>query len=490
MKRILLVSLLLSMTAYLQAQIEEGFSPAPTGWVLAQGASISNVNGNASVVTPGVGGNNPAVIGTPTVVKTSNSVKVCIDFLVYSSNLNSQVALPCATFMDVLFVKSSVTDPRDAQDPANIYARIDNYSLVAGTNCFSFNFPANVLVPDFKVFLSFHAGCTQSGVRYVLDNVKISGVDEVCAGNACPPSALNDVLVRTDVAELSFDAVLYGSNINYPAAGSKAVDPGGTDNDPNDTYSHLRWTVVSQPVNGSVVINADGTCTITRSSTSVFDLTFVYRLCDDGADNDFNTTADNLCDDATVTVSYQSARLPVLLASFTAIRQHEEVTIKWSTTTESNNSRFELQHSIANAAYQTIAMLNSKSVNGNSDVPLFYEFRENNISKQVTAYRLVQIDKDDTRTVYGSRLVRGLGGEVRMTVTPNPAVQGKVTILFDDVQPRNIAIVALNGKVIQEFNGYSHSTLSVNGLRIGMYIIRVAEKDSGARLFQKLIVTD
>jgi hypothetical protein len=321
-----------------------------------------------------------------------------------------------------------------------------------------------------------------------LDNIKISGVDEVCAGNACPPSALNDVLVRTNVTELSFDAVLYGSNINYPAAGDKAVDLGGTDNDANDTYAHLRWTIVSQPVNGSVVVNADGTCTITRNSTTVFDLTFVYRLCDDGADNDFNTTADNLCDEATVTVSYQSARLPVLLANFSAVRQDEQVIVKWATTTESNNSRFELQRSVANGAYQTVATINSKAANGNSDVPLYYEFRENNISKQLTSYRLVQVDKDGAKAMYGARLVRGLGGVARMMLTPNPAVQGKVTIVFDDVQPRDIVISNLNGKVIQQWSGYAQSNLSVTGLRAGMYIIQAAGKDGGDKLVQKLVI--
>lgn len=493
MKRILLFSLLLMIAAAIHAQIEEDFSPAPTGWILAQGANFSTVNGNAAVVTPGVGGNNPAVIGTPAVNKTSNTVEVCIDVQAYTSNLNTKVTFPCTTYMDVLFVKSTVTSPNDALKDANIYARIDNYVLTnsGGNNCFTFNFPANVVATDFKVFLSFHAGCTQNGVKYVLDNVKISGVDEVCPGTTCPPAALDDVFDRTDENELSFDAVLYGSNLNYPGAGSKAADLGGTDNDPNDTYAHLQWTLVTAPSNGSVVINADGSCTITRNTLTTKQVVFVYQICDDGADNNFATTADNLCDQATVTVNFAvNIVTPVLLTNFSVTRKEALVTVKWTTSSESNNSRFEIQRSTGGSAWQTIATIQSKAANGNSDVPLSYEFSESSSIKLVASYRLIQIDKDGTKTIYAIRMVRGMDGISKMILTPNPARSGRFTIIFDDVQPRDIMISDLSGKAVQQWNGYAQSNLRINGLRTGLYLVQVINKTTLQKEVQKLIVTE
>jgi hypothetical protein len=493
MKRILLLSTWLFFAIAVQAQLDEDFTPNPTGWILDQGAQFNSVNGNDAIVTPAGGGNNHARIGTPAVSKTSNTFKVCYDIFLYTSNLNAQMPFPCNTFMDVLFVNAAVTTSNQAEMPANILARVDNFLLATngGSNCFTFNFPPAVVATNFKVFLVFHAACQQTGLKLVVDNVKISGVDEVCAGATCPPSALDDVFNRASPSELSFDAVLYGGNINYPAPGTKAVDNGGTDNDPNDTYAHLKWTLVTPPLpaDGTVVVNADGTCTITRNSTAVSQLTFVYQLCDDGADDNFATTGDNLCDNATVTCTWPSIGLPILLADFSAIRRDAIVTLKWTTHTESNNSRFEIQRCVAGAAYQTIASIASKAVGGNSDVSLQYEYSESNLSKLVLSYRLVQIDKDGTRTIYGARMVHGMDGVSKMILTPNPAAAGRCTIIFNDVQSRDIVISNLNGKIVQRWTGYAQTNLQVSGLAPGMYLVQVIATATADKQTQKLIVT-
>jgi hypothetical protein len=59
--------------------------------------------------------------------------------------------------MDVLFVKSTVTNDADALVSSNILARVNNFLLpeAGGNGCFSFTFPP-VTEPDFKVFYSSH----------------------------------------------------------------------------------------------------------------------------------------------------------------------------------------------------------------------------------------------------------------------------------------------------------------------------------------------
>jgi hypothetical protein len=492
MKRFLLISVLFFAVTALQAQIEEDFTPLPAGWVLSQGAGFNTLNGNNIVVTPGVGGNNPARVGTPPVNKTSNTVEVCLEVTAYNSNLNAQQPFPCNTYMDVLFVKSTVTDAKDADKPQNLYARVDNHLLptAGGKTCFQFTFPPGVTDPDFKVFLNFHADCNQGGIKYVMDNISISGVDDVCAGG-CPPTALNDAFVRANVNETSFTAALFGSNLNFPAPpAGYTVDATGTDGDPNDTYTHLQWSVITQPVNGNVVINADGTCTITRNSLQVSQLTFTYNLCDDGNDNNFATTADNLCDDATVTVNFPtSAPLPVSIINFSSARNGANVVLKWTTTFENNNKGFEIQRSIGGGDFKTVGSVSSKGVDGNSQVSLNYEFTEMNSTTAFSFYRLVQSDKDGNYKVFVARPVHGLEQENKMIIFPNPSQNGNISVSFGTNAEREVVISDMGGKIVKRWNSYKNENLAITGLNSGMYMITVTDKETNKRTVEKIVIT-
>jgi type IX secretion system substrate protein/cadherin-like protein len=489
MKRCLLFILLATITSITQAQLEEDFDPAPTGWILSQGAGFNSVNGNAVVNTPGVGGNNPASIGTPAVNKTSNSVKVCFDIWAYDANLNNKTSFPCNTYADILFVNSAVATANDAELAANIYARQDNYLLPTngGNTCFTFTFPATVTATDFKVFISFKADCKQPGVKYVIDNVSISGVALICGGTNCAPVALNDLFTRGNGTETSFSGALYGSNLSYPSGFT--VDAGGTDNDQNDTYAHLQWSALTQPVNGSVVVNTDGTFTVTRNSTTITQLTFTYQLTDDGPDDDFLTTADNMTDNATVTINWPPAgSLPVTFTSFTGNRNGSNVTLQWATSMESNNTGFEVQRSTGNGAYEKVGFVVTKALDGNSSLPLTYQFTETNTAKANTWYRIVQIDKDGVRKMTPVRGVRGMEEVSKLTVYPNPGTASNMNVLFGSSALRDIKIIDLNGKTMKQWNNYHEDNMSITGLHTGIYMLIVTDKDTNGRLIQKIMV--
>ncbi|MBO9201373.1 MULTISPECIES: T9SS type A sorting domain-containing protein [Niastella] len=491
MKRYLLFGFFIAATITTHAQLEEDFDPAPTGWVLSQGASFNSFNGNVVVQTPGVGGNNPANIGTPAVNKTSNTMKVCFDIWATSKSGGTTVKVPfdCNTYADILFVNSAVTTSNDAEKPENIYARQDNYLLPAngGTTCFTFNFPSVVMASDFKVFISFHAGCTQGGTKYIIDNVSISGVTLICGGNNCPPVALNDVFNRANVTEMSFSGALYGSNLNFP--GNSVIDATGTDNDQNDAYGNLKWSVLTQPGNGTVTINSNGTFTVTRNTSVVTLLTFTYQLTDDGPDNDFATTADNMTDDATVTVIWPApGTLPVTLVNFNASRNGNAVTMQWTTNMESNNTGFEVQRSNGNGAYETVGFVGTKATDGNSATPLHYQFKETNNAKGNTYYRLAQVDKDGMRSISTVKGVRGMDDASRMTVYPNPGKSDNINVLFGSSANRNIVITDLNGKVIKQWNDYHDDNMVINGLRTGVYVLIATNIGTTGRLMQKIVV--
>jgi len=476
------------------AQLQEDFDPAPTGWLLSQGANFQTVETNGAVVTPGVGGNNPARIGTPAVNKTSNTFEVCFSIFAYSSNLNGQQPFPCNTYVDILFVKSTVTSANDAELPGNILTRVDNYLLPAagGNTCFNFTFPSNVTDPAFKVFLSFHADCNQGGIKYVVDNINISGVNLICGGVNCPPGASHDVFNRP-AGEASFNAVLYGAPIDasYPAPPpGYAVDPAGTDGDQNDDYNHLRWTLVTSPAGGTVTINANGTATISRNSSHVTQLTFTYMLCDDGPDNDFLTTGDNLCSNiATITVNWPVGNImPVTLTSFTASGSRNLASLKWETATESNNKGFEVLKSDNNGTFQRIGFVLSKATGGNSSGKLTYEFFDASLGKGVTLYRLNQIDLDGRSKLSEIRSVKGEEIQNSLTIFPTPSTTGDVSISITGLQLFDLYVVDMNGKVIREFKRSSTDYFKITNLQSGMYIVKIVDLKTGDQSSEKLLV--
>jgi hypothetical protein len=280
---------------------------------------------------------------------------------------------------------------------------------------------------------------------------------------------------------------LYGSNLSYP--GGFTVDAGGTDNDQNDAYADLQWSALTQPVNGSVTVNSNGTFTITRNSTAVTQLTFTYRLMDNGPDNDINTTADNMFDDATVTVNWPvGGTLPVSLVNFSGSRTGSYVNLQWTTNIESNNTGFEIQRSTASGVYETIGFVPTKAADGNSSMPLYYQFKEANAAQGNSWYRIVQIDKDGGRTVTAARGIRGLEEISKVTVYPNPGTSGNMNVMFGSNGVRDIVITDLNGKVVKQWNSYRDDNMAIGGLRTGVYMLIITNKTTSEKLAHKLVV--
>lgn len=491
MKQYLLLALCMATACLVHAQLEEDFDPAPTGWILSQGAKFTTLNSNGVIETSGVGGNSPANIGTPAVNKTSNTVKVCFSIQAISSGSNAPVPFACNTYADVLFTNSSVTSASSASDPANLYARVDSFLLptAGGSTCLTFTFPATVTASNFKVFLSFYSGCTQNGVKYVIDNVTISGVSLICGGTNCAPVALNDVFTRGNPNETALTGALYGSNINYPTG--NIADATGTDNDQNDTYANLQWSLLTAPALavGTVVVNTDGTFTATRANTGVTQMIFTYKLMDNGPDDNFTTTGDNMSDTATVTINWPvNSSLPMTLMNFDGSRNGSYVTLKWTTTLESNNAGFEIQRSTGNGSYETVGYVASKAADGNSHTPLYYQFTEMNTGNSNTWYRLMQLDKDGGRTVSIIRGVRGMQEVATITVYPNPGTTGNMNVLFGSSALRDLFITDLGGRMVKRWNNYHNDYLSLSGLNKGIYMLTVANKTSGEKQSLKIVV--
>lgn len=98
----------------------------------------------------------------------------------------------------------------------------------------------------------------------------------------------------------------------------------------------------------------------------------------------------------------RSSTAPVELSLFTAKLDGKDVELNWITQIEVNNAEFELQQSFDALNFETIAIIDGA---GNSDVPVGYNFVDNNIEERTESetvyYQLQQFDFDGTSSYSG-----------------------------------------------------------------------------------------
>ncbi|RXK62477.1 T9SS type A sorting domain-containing protein [Lacibacter luteus] len=188
MKKFLLIALVSAFAFVSNAQIIESFNGGtlPAGWDVAQGMSTSPYNNPDSackadygLLTPGVGGNNPAKVLTAPVLYGAASSFINAGFTIYifDSNLKceSKKDLPCVTYVQVYLVKESWTSA-SIPPASEIYSQSQVQIVQANT--------ANILVvpsgnvpvgQKYRVLYDFSvaANCNQNGTKYILDLFKV-----------------------------------------------------------------------------------------------------------------------------------------------------------------------------------------------------------------------------------------------------------------------------------------------------------------------------
>ena len=90
--------------------------------------------------------------------------------------------------------------------------------------------------------------------------------------------------------------------------------------------------------------------------------------------------------------------VPVELTSFTASPLNDEVGLKWTTATETNNRGFEIERTTANSKTQTWEKIGYLAGFGTTTEPKLYSFVDTKLDAGSYTYRLKQVDFDGTYT--------------------------------------------------------------------------------------------
>ena len=164
--------------------------------------------------------------------------------------------------------------------------------------------------------------------------------------------------------------------------------------------------------------------------------------------------------------------LPVTLLSFTAqLNSAGNADIKWSTATEINTSRFEIEKSLSGNQF---AYLKTVAAAGNSSVVLNYNEQDNQVAAGTTFYRLKMIDIDGSYKYSNIASVKKQAAN-EVLLYPNPAAES-ITISWAKPVSKNItySIYDASGKMVMQWvvsSGNNKTTKNVRMLPVGTYIL-------------------
>nr|MBA4140302.1 T9SS type A sorting domain-containing protein [Segetibacter sp.] len=180
--------------------------------------------------------------------------------------------------------------------------------------------------------------------------------------------------------------------------------------------------------------------------------------------------------------------LPIQLLSFSAVpAPNDEVLLNWSTSSEQNNDRFEVSHSLDGINFKVIATIKGK---GTTLQQQQYSIYDKHPENGINYYRLMQYNLDGKPTNYGTKTVTiSTTEQVNLQVYPNPS-NGKVSLQLTAYRGTriNVTMLTADGKIIHQeaIKTTANSTLYPLHLNFkpnaGLYILQVTGTDINRNL--------
>lgn len=184
--------------------------------------------------------------------------------------------------------------------------------------------------------------------------------------------------------------------------------------------------------------------------------------------------------------------LPVELINFNAECNAKNVTLKWATVSETNNSHFSIERSS-----DAITWLEISSVDGagTSNTTHNYQYIDESASEGVSYYRIKQVDFSGTAKAYPVTVVSCDANvfEENIAIYPNPAANdltiSVATANYREaiLQVSNVIGQAVIEQGIQLNKGNNNISINVSKLQNGTYYVNVITTDKIYKT-QKLVV--
>jgi len=178
--------------------------------------------------------------------------------------------------------------------------------------------------------------------------------------------------------------------------------------------------------------------------------------------------------------------LPVNVTSFQCQRTNNgQVSISWSTEQEANIDHYEIERSIDGRIFNSI-----KTTAADNKINASYKFTDYVYAagNDQFYYRLKIAEQSGEISYSKIVLVTMRNHSPSISVYPQPAVNGTLTVNWTGDGLFDIILFQSNGLKIKSYYNYSGNTIQINQLNDGLYFLQIYSKKSGAVLNKKIAV--
>ena len=182
--------------------------------------------------------------------------------------------------------------------------------------------------------------------------------------------------------------------------------------------------------------------------------------------------------------------LPIKLSGFTVSREGKSVKLEWVTSTEQNNTRFEIQRSSDGKTWKTIASVNG---NGTTAASNAYNVYDDNPLSGINYYVIKQYDVDGHAYQSDVKILRMPDIKSIISVSPNPSRSGiNFSIANRGVSNVDATVIGMNGNIIYHEMINNVQPNSLNKLNMkqqpapGLYILKL--KGEGLSESAKVVI--
>jgi len=177
----------------------------------------------------------------------------------------------------------------------------------------------------------------------------------------------------------------------------------------------------------------------------------------------------------------RSFALPAKLKGYSVRLDKSKAIVEWTTTNETNTSKFILERAGANQDFEIIA---ETAAAGTSSTDKRYAMVDDQPNAGVNLYRLSLVNIDGRKEYFDIKKLNNPTGWSGIVSVPNPVkVTMNVYLTLERKERVNIQLFDLNGRLLKEikkdfYPGVTENKIDVSALSHGTYLLRVTGETS------------